>query len=143
MFPKELHDLPPGGTPDLIEDLLKVNMGPLLKYCRDRDPDGKRYGLLPYLWECYIAGNTSSSYCERVISIANQVMTDGRTLLDDDILEMLACLRMNRAFMESMKKKHPELIMEIVKAHEQKLIEVIAAESEDANDAAAGQPSQP
>ena len=42
--------------------------------------------------------------------------------------------------MESMKKKHPELIMEIMKAHEQKLIEVIAAES-DANDAAAGQPS--
>ena len=44
--------------------------------------------------------------------------------------------------MESMKKKHPELIMEIVKAHEQKLIEAIAAELEsDANDAAAGQPS--
>ena len=131
MFPndRELADLPAGSQPDFIEDLLKLDMSCLLKKMRERDPELKKYGLLPYLWECYITGNTASSYCERVISIANQVMTDGRTLLGDETLEMLACLRMNRAFMMMMKNKHPELIMELVRKAEQELVETIAAEA--------------
>ena len=36
--------------------------------------------------------NMSESYCERVILVANQVMTKGRTLLSDEHLEMLCVL---------------------------------------------------
>ena len=83
---------------------------------RRKDPFRSRYGWLPQLWECYAAGNTAPSYCERMISgsVANDVMTEGRTLLDDPKLEMLAILRMNREFMEFMRAEFPDIMNELV-----------------------------
>ena len=46
-----------------------------------------------------VGGNLAESHCERVISAANLIMSDGRTLLGDNILEMLCVLRMNRAYL--------------------------------------------
>ena len=49
-----------------------------------------------------------------MISVANDVMTHGRTLLDDDKLEMLAVLRMNREFMDYMRSEYPTLMNELI-----------------------------
>jgi len=53
-----------------------------------------------------VGGNLAESHCERVISAANLIMSDGRTLLGDNILEMLCVLRMNRAYMEDAKTRY-------------------------------------
>ena len=46
---------------------------------------------------------SAESYCERILSCANNVLTKGNTLLSDDELEMIVVLRMNRAFMQFMR----------------------------------------
>ena len=46
---------------------------------------------------------------ERILSCANLVMTDGNTLLDDEDLEMITALRMNREFMKQMRAKYPKV----------------------------------
>ena len=48
------------------------------------------------------ARSTPESFAERAISGANLVMTNGNTLLGDQMLEMLVVLRTNREFMEFM-----------------------------------------
>jgi hypothetical protein len=63
------------------------------------------FGLLPLLASCsegQIGALNAESFAERIISGANLVMTDGNTLLDDKLLEMLVVLRMNRKFMAFM-----------------------------------------
>ena len=52
-----------------------------------------------------VGGNLAESHWERVISAANLIMSDGRTLLGDEILEMLCVLRMNRGYMEDAKPR--------------------------------------
>ena len=46
-----------------------------------------------------------SSFCERINSAGNLVMTDGNTMLGDEELNMMATLRMNRDFMKFMRNK--------------------------------------
>ena len=46
---------------------------------------------------------------ERVLSCANNVLTEGNSLLSDEELEMLVVLRMNRKFMEYMRKHYNHL----------------------------------
>ena len=48
----------------------------------------------------------AESFCERVLSCANLVVTDGNTLLDDPEVTMLTILRMSRSFMEYMRANH-------------------------------------
>ena len=109
-------ELAEGEDPSLIDDLLEIDMAVIMSKVRRKDPFRNRYGWLPQLWECYAAGNTASSFCEssRMISVANDVMTEGRTLLDDPKLEMPAILRMNREFMEYMRAEFPEMMNELV-----------------------------
>ena len=75
----------------------------------------KEYGHLPAMARCYAGANLSESFCERIISCANQVMTKGNTLLDDDELQMIVMLRMNRQFMEYMRREHAPVMQEIAK----------------------------
>ena len=49
---------------------------------------------------------SAESYCERVISCANNVMNKGNTLLNDVELEQLVVLRMNCEFMQYMRKHY-------------------------------------
>ena len=62
-------------------------------------------GCLPY----QIGSLNAESFCERVISACNLVMTTGNTLLGNEELEMLVLLRINRQFMEHMRIHHPEV----------------------------------
>ena len=45
------------------------------------------------------------------------VMSDGNSLLLDDELEMLVILRMNRKFMEFMRKHYPDLTKSLAQQH--------------------------
>ena len=54
----------------------------------------------------------SLSFCERVLSCANDVLTEGNTLLGDEELEMLIILRMNREFMVFMREHYSHLVKE-------------------------------
>ena len=45
---------------------------------------------------------------------AGHVLTEGNSLLNDKELEMIVVLRMNRKFMEFMRKEYPELTKSLV-----------------------------
>ena len=67
-------------------------------------------GYLPAMAFAYTGDNMSSSFCERINSVAKDILTEERTLLDERELEMVAVLRINRTFMEYMKEMHPDLV---------------------------------
>ena len=48
--------------------------------------------------------NMAESWCERQIHVCNQIMTCDRTRMGSDLLEWLAVLRMNRAWMSKRMK---------------------------------------
>ena len=52
-----------------------------------------------------IGALNAESFCERVLSQSNLVMTDGNTLLSDEEIEMVVILRVNREFMEFMREQ--------------------------------------
>jgi hypothetical protein len=56
-----------------------------------------------------IGALNSESFCERVLSACNLVMTEGNTLLGNDELEKLTLLRINRGFMEYMRAEYPNV----------------------------------
>ena len=57
-----------------------------------------------------IGALNAESYCERVLSCANDVLTKGmNTVLKDEELELLVILRMNRDFMKFMRKHYKHL----------------------------------
>ena len=72
---------------------------------------GKLGYIVPMAF-AYTGDNMSSSFCERMNSAAKNVMTEGRTLLHAEELEMVVVLRINRDFMEYMKLEHPQLVTE-------------------------------
>ena len=61
-----------------------------------------------------LGNNLASSFCERINSAGKLVMTDGRTLLSKNHLEMLVALRINKKFMYHMKKNHKKLGKELI-----------------------------
>jgi hypothetical protein len=72
---------------------------------------GKLGNIVPMAF-AYTGDNMSSSFCERMNSAAKNVMTEGRTLLHAEELEMAVVLRINRDFMEYMELVHPQLVTE-------------------------------
>lgn len=64
-----------------------------------------------------IGALNAESFCERALSCANNVMTEGNTLLDDEELEMLVVLRMNRRFMKFMRAHYPDLAANLAEQH--------------------------
>ena len=53
-----------------------------------------------------IGALNAESFCERVLSAANLIVTDGNSLLGDEEISMLTIMRMNRDFMEFMRANH-------------------------------------
>ena len=61
-----------------------------------------KFGFLPRMAGCskgQIGALMAESFCERMLSKANIVMTDGNTLLGDEELKMLVILKVNSEFM--------------------------------------------
>jgi hypothetical protein len=99
-------------TADLSEpvqtmELMTLDMGTLYKKLEKIDPDRKKFGYLLLIasssWG-QIGALGSESHSERMIPCANDGVTDANTLLGDKEIEMLVMLRMNREFMEYMRK---------------------------------------
>jgi len=78
----------------------------------EKDKDRSKYGWLPKMATCSkgsIGSWLASSFCERINSCANQVLTLGNTLLGDVEMEKLVMCRMNRDFMVFMRKNYPQV----------------------------------
>ena len=72
-------------------------------------------GYIPLMASCssgQLGALNAESFCERVLSCANDVLTEGNTLLSDEELEMLVVLRMNRKFMKFMRQHYSDLLTE-------------------------------
>jgi len=97
---------------DIFNDLMQLNPGKVYMRLESSDVDRKKYGLISRM----AAGSKgcigflpAASFCERVNSVAKDVMTDAHTLMCDEALEMLVVLRINRKFMEYMRSKYNSL----------------------------------
>ena len=80
----------------------------------DKDKHRSKYGpgWLPKMATCSkgsIGFLLTSSFCERINSCANQVLTLGNTLLSDGEMEKLVMCRMNRDFMVFTRKNYPQV----------------------------------
>ena len=116
-FPAELGE-PPKKTKNSevtqtkkvsLDSLLEVNIGKLFKKIQGNE----KYGFLPDMARAS-RGNVGAlgaeSFCERVISAANIVMTKGNKLLANEELDMLVVLRMNRDFMDWAREKFSHVL---------------------------------
>ena len=85
--------------PDVIKDLMTVNLSPTFKeiFLEGDYADAVRWALT------HVVDNLSEGFNERHIHVINQIMTPERTSLSDDHLEKLGVLRMNEAYMREMK----------------------------------------
>ena len=94
--------------------LWKADMGKVLKHLLT-DPTRVQFGYLTKMATTSkgsIAAVMAVSFCERINSVANQVVTKGNTLLSSDEVNMLTVLRMNRKFIAHYRARFPELLME-------------------------------
>ena len=99
-----------------MSDLMALDIGPMYRKLEQE----KVYGYLPLMAGCstgQIGALNAESFCERTLSCASNVLTEGNTLLGDEELEMLVVLRMNRRFMEFMRQNYPQLVEDLVAKH--------------------------
>ena len=98
---------PDPGKLDIFTDLMNLNPAEVYKKLESSDPERSKYGLIPRMTSgskgC-ISFLPAAAFCERVNSVAKDVMTDAYLLMKDDALEMMVVLRMNRKFMEFTRK---------------------------------------
>ena len=97
---------------DICKDLMRLNPGKIYKKLELSDPEHQQYGLIPRMAagsKGCISFLPAASFCERVNSVAKDVMTDVHLLMKDDALEKMVVLRNNREFMEYMRKNHNNL----------------------------------
>ena len=97
-------------------DLWDVDIGLVMREeVIGKDPDGLLYGYLPHM-ATFSKGSVgcllTSSFCERINSCANQVVTEGNTLLSDREMEMVLMLRMKESFITFMRKEYPHVAKE-------------------------------
>ena len=96
-------------------DLWSVDMSLVLNHLAELEKKKPKFG---HLLKMVITSRGSigallaQSFCERINSAGNIVMTQGNTLLGDEELNMLVVLRMNRFFMKFMRKKFPKVDFE-------------------------------
>ncbi len=73
------------------------------------DKDANNFGLLPLMAGCcdgQIGALNAESYSERINSAAKIIMTNQNTRLNDEDLERLTVLRMNRDFIVFMRDNY-------------------------------------
>lgn len=120
----------PDGELDLINDLVSCDITRILDKLVVEDPDRSKYGFLPLMatgFKGSLGSLLASSFAERINSAANLILTDGNTLLSPGELSMIVVLRMNRRFMEYMRKYYGHLPRQRFKM-------TVVTQSENAND---------
>ena len=90
---------------------MDADLGRVLNILKDEDPDASKCGFLPYM-ATHSRGSVNSllasSYAEYINSAVKLILTKGNTLLAEEEINMCTVLRMNRSFMEFMRKYHPD-----------------------------------
>ena len=107
-------DIPVGKDSKLTwREMWEINVVSIMKEdFIEKDKDRKKYGWLPKMATCSkgsIGSLLVSSFCERINSCANQVLTLGNTLLSDGEMEKLVMCRMNEDFIVFMRQHYPEV----------------------------------
>ena len=96
-------------SPNMFE-LMGIDTSKLYK---GLDEGGIQYGYLPAMASCskgQLGALNAESFCERCLSCANMVVSDGNTLLLDEEVKMLVILRMNAHFMEFMREHYAHAV---------------------------------
>ena len=105
-FGDELKDsLNDGEAIDVVDHLLPLNIGKLYVKAHRMN----KFGYLPSMASSssgQLGALMAESYCERIISVGNMISTDRNVLLNDDELEMLVVLKMNKEFIEFMRNNY-------------------------------------
>ena len=70
----------------------------------------KRFGFIPYMAKTWLGRLLAESFAERIFSNCNIVLTPGNMRLNSKEMSQLVVLRMNKRFMQYMKKHHKGLI---------------------------------
>ena len=97
-----------GSAQEQLLKLLELDMSDLfLKLLKNT-----KFGYLPRMALTVLGNTLASSYVERMNSAGKLILHKGRTLLNDEMLNMLVVLRMNRKFMEFMRENYPTLAIE-------------------------------
>jgi hypothetical protein len=106
--------VPADGRQLIWKDLWGADMGVVMReYFFKVDPDGSKFGHLPKMAlasKGMMGALMAASFCERVNSCANLVVTEGNSLLSTDEIDMLVVLRMNKVFIGFMRQNYPEVI---------------------------------
>jgi len=105
-FRDQLRDSPKAGEEvDSADHLLPLNIGKLYIQAHQSN----KYGYLPLMASSskgQLGALIAESYCERVISVGNMISTDRNVVLNDDELEMLVVLKMNKDLIQFMRTNY-------------------------------------
>lgn len=102
--------------PRLIHDLIDLPLGEFYLKLREKGTPHPQYGYIPLMASsssAQLGSLMAESFCERMLSCANLVMTEGNTLLGDAELEKLVILKMNANFMTYMRQNYPRAIKDV------------------------------
>ena len=99
------------------KDLWTADMAFVMKkYFFKPEDSASKFGHLPKMAlasKGMMASLMASSFCERINSCANIVVTKDNSLLSDEEIDKVVTLRMNRDFMEYMRTYYPEVIKSV------------------------------
>ena len=101
------------GPMDALMSYIDLDLGPLYLDLI-HTAEARKIGRLPQMAMTVLGNNLAASFCERVNSGANLILTHGRTLLEDDHLKKLCMLRVNRNYIGFMKENYPNLATHIM-----------------------------
>ena len=91
-------------TYDLMDEMQFVDMKVLMKEAeRLSASQNNKFKLLPLMAKCskfQLGALVSQSFAERMNSAGKHIVTDNRTQLDQDMIDKLVILHMNKRFME-------------------------------------------
>jgi len=82
------------------------------EYFFKQDTDCSKFGHLPKMAlasKGMMGSLTEASFCERINSCSNLVVTEGNSVLSTDKIDKFVVLRMNKELMEFMRKNYPEV----------------------------------
>ena len=104
----------PEGREIYWRDLWEADMAFVMKkHFFEKDVDGSKFGFLPKMAiasKRRIGSFMAASFCERVNSCANDVYTEGNSLLAPEKIDNSVVLRMNREFMQFMRQNYPYVV---------------------------------
>ncbi|KAJ1449394.1 hypothetical protein M885DRAFT_572808 [Pelagophyceae sp. CCMP2097] len=92
---------------DAVDHLIHLDIGPIYKRM-EQDPKFGLLGIMARASKASLAALPAESFCERIISAGNIVLTKENLRLDPKRTEKMALLRINRRFMQRMRLDFPK-----------------------------------